>query len=147
MTLLNPTGGQVITGGSTYQVQWQSDDNVGVTSQAVDLSTDGGKTFPTSIAAGLSGNQQSYTWIVPATIAPSRGAVIRVTATDAAGNSQAAVSGLLSVIGSGFTANSTATYTYDGLNRITQATLGDGRTVTYTWDLAGNLVSVAVSGQ
>lgn len=147
VTLLNPTGGQVILGGSTYQIQWQSDDNVGVTSQAVDLSTDGGKTFPTSIAAGLSGNRQSYTWIVPASIAPSRTAVVRVTATDAAGNSQAAASGLVSLIGSGFTANSTASYTYDGMNRLTQATLGDGRTVTYTWDLAGNLISIAVSGQ
>jgi YD repeat-containing protein len=147
VTLLKPVGGEVIAGGTTYQIQWQSDDNVGVVSQAVDLSTDGGKTFPTSIAAGLSGTQQSYTWIVPATIAPSRTAVVRVTATDAAGNSTAAVSGLLSVIGSGFTANSTGSYTYDGLNRLTQATLGDGRTVTYTWDSAGNLISITVTGQ
>ncbi len=147
VTLLKPVGGEVIPGGTTYQIRWQSDDNVGVASQAVDLSTDGGKTFPSSITAGLSGNQQSYTWIVPATIAPSRTAVVRVTATDAAGNSQTAASGLLSVIGSGFTPNSTASYTYDGLNRLTQATLGDGRTVTYTWDLAGNLVSIAVTGQ
>ncbi len=147
VTLLKPIGGEVIPGGTTYQIQWQSDDNIGVASQAVDLSTDGGKTFPTSIAAGLSGVQQSYTWIVPASIAPSRTAVVRVTATDAAGNSQTASSGLLSVIGSGFTPNSTASFTYDGLNRLTQATLGDGRIVTYTWDLAGNLISIAVTGQ
>jgi YD repeat-containing protein len=147
VTLLKPLGGEVIAGGATYQIQWQSDDNIGVVSQAVDLSTDGGQTFPISIAAGLSGTQQSYTWIVPATIAPSRTAVVRVTATDAAGNSQTAVSGLLSVIGSGFTPNSTASYTYDGLNHLTQATLGDGRIVTYTWDLAGNLISITVTGQ
>ena len=147
VTLLRPAGGEVIAGGTTYQIQWQSDDNVGVASQAVDLSTDGGQTFATPIAAGLSGSQQSYTWIVPATIAASRKAVVRVTATDAAGNSQTAVSGLLSVIGSGFTPNSTVSYTFDGLNRITQATLGDGRVVTYTWDLAGNLVSITVTGQ
>ena len=36
---------------------------------------------------------------------------------------------------------------YDGLNRLTQATVGDGRTVTYTWDLAGNLISITVTGQ
>ena len=147
VTLLKPVGGEVIMGGSTYQIQWQSDDNVGVTSQAVDLSTDGGKTFATSIAAGLSGNQQSYTWIVPASIPPSRTAVVRITATDAAGNSQTAVSGPLSIIGSGFSANSNVSYAYDGLNRITTATLGDGRVVTYTWDLAGNLISVSVAGQ
>jgi YD repeat-containing protein len=147
VTLLKPVGGEVIAGGTTYQIQWQSDDNVGVSSQAVNLSADGGKTFPTSIASGLSGTQQSYTWIVPASIAPSRTAVVQVTATDAAGNSTSAVSGLLSVIGSGFTPNSTASYTYDGLNRLTQVTLGDGRVITYTWDLAGNLVSISVKGQ
>jgi YD repeat-containing protein len=147
VTLLKPLGGEVIPGGTTYQIQWQSDDNVGVASQALDLSTDGGNTFPTSIAAGLSGIQQSYIWIVPATIAPSRTAVVRVTATDAAGNAQTVSSGLLSVIGSGFTPNSTATYTYDGVNRLTQVKLGDGRIVTYTWDLAGNLISIAVTGQ
>ncbi len=147
VTLLKPLGGEVIPGGATYQIQWQSDDNVGVASQQVDLSTDGGKTFPTSIAAGLSGTQQSYTWIVPATIPPSRTAMVRVTATDAAGNAQTAVSGLLSVIGSGFTPNNTATYTYDGANHLTQVKLGDGRVVTYTWDLAGNLIAIAVTGQ
>ena len=66
-----------------------------------------------AIAGGLAGNTQTYNWLVPANIAPSRLAVIRVTATDAAGNAQSASSGLISLIGSGFTANSTATYTYD----------------------------------
>lgn len=147
LTLLKPVGGEVIAGGTNYRIQWQSDDNIGVAGQAVDLSTDGGKTFATSLAAGLSGTTQSYTWIVPATIAPTRIAVVRVTATDAAGNSQTAVSGPLSVIGSGFTPNSTASYTYDALNRLTQVKFGDGRVVTYTWDLAGNLLSITVTGQ
>jgi YD repeat-containing protein len=80
-------------------------------------------------------------------IAPSRTAVFRVTATDGAGNAQSASSGLVSPTGSGFTANSTAAFTYDSLNRLTQAVLGDGRTVTYTWDAAGNLVQITVSGQ
>jgi YD repeat-containing protein len=84
---------------------------------------------------------------VPAVIAPSRTAVFRVTATDGAGNAQSASSGLVSPTGSGFTANSTAAFTYDSLNRLTQAVLGDGRTVTYTWDAAGNLVRITVSGQ
>jgi len=53
------------------------------------------------------------------------------------GNATAAASGLISIIGSGFTANSSATYTYDALNRLTQAVLSDGRTIQYTWDSAG----------
>lgn len=74
-------------------------------------------------------------------------AVIRVTATGGAGNVQSASSGLVSLIGSEFTGNSTAAFTYNSLNRLTRAVLGDGRTVTYTWDAAGNLVAITVTGQ
>ena len=147
ITLVQPTGGEVIVGGTSYNIQWLSDDNVGVATHDVALSTDGGQTFPTAIANGLSGNTQGYNWTVPPDIAPGRKAVIRVTATDAAGNATAAASGPLTIIGSGFTPNSSATYRYDGLNRLTQAVLSDGRTIQYTWDAAGNLVGIAVTGQ
>jgi YD repeat-containing protein len=147
VTLLKPTAGEVIAGSTTYRIQWQSDDNVGVTSHDIALSTDGGQTFATAIAGGLAGNTQTYNWSVPPDIAPTRTAVIRVTATDGAGNAQSALSDLISLIGSGFTANSTAAFTYDSLNHLTQAVLGDGRTITYTWDAAGNLVQITVSGQ
>jgi YD repeat-containing protein len=147
ITLLRPTGGEVLPGGTTFRIQWLSDDNVGVASHDIALSTDGGQTFATAVASGLSGNQQAYDWPVPPGVTPSRTAVIRVTATDAAGNAQSAMSDLLTLIGSGFTPNATATYTYDALNRLTQVVLGDGRTVQYIWDLAGNLVQVTVTGQ
>ena len=147
VTLLKPTGGEVAAGGIAFRIQWQSDDNVGIASHDVALSTDGGQAFAATLAAGLSGNAQTYDWAVPADIPPSRAAVIRVTATDAAGNAQSVSSGLLSLIGSGFTPNSSATYTYDSLNRLTQAVLSDGRTIQYTWDAAGNLVQVTISGQ
>ena len=147
ITLLRPTGGEVLPGGTTYRIQWQSDDNVAVASHDIALSTDAGKTFATTVASGLNGNAQVYDWSLPPDVAPSRTAVIRVTATDAAGNAQSAASDLLTLIGSGFTPNSTASFTYDSLNRLTQAALGDGRTVQYTWDAAGNLVQITVSGQ
>jgi YD repeat-containing protein len=147
VTLLKPTAGEVLSGGTSYRIQWQSDDNVGVASHDIALSTDGGQTFVTAIAGGLAGNAQTYNWSVPSDIAPTRTAVIRVTATDGAGNAQSAASGLLSLIGSGFAPNSTAAYTYDSLNRLTRAVLGDGRAITYTWDAAGNLVEITVTGQ
>ena len=53
----------------------------------------------------------------------------------------------MSLIGSGFTANSTAAYTHDSLDRLTQAVLGGGRAIADTWDAAGNLVQITVSGQ
>jgi YD repeat-containing protein len=139
-----PTGGEAIGGGTTYQIQWQSDDNVGVSSHTIALSTDGGQTFATNIASGLGGNQQSYVWQVPPDSKPTRTAVVRVTATDAAGNVGSATSGALTLIGAGFTPNSTASYGYDGQNRMVQATLSDGRVITYTYDAAGNLVGVRV---
>jgi YD repeat-containing protein len=147
ISLVHPTGGEVVPGGTSFHIQWLSDDNVGVASHDIALSTDGGKTFPTAVAGGLNGNQQAYDWMVPADITPSRTAVIRVTATDAAGNSQSASSNLLTLIGSGFTPNASATYTYDSLNRLTQVKLDDGRVVRYTYDAAGNLVQVSVTGR
>jgi YD repeat-containing protein len=147
ISLVRPTGGEVVPGGNTFRIQWLSDDNVGVASHDIALSTDGGKTFPTTVAGGLNGNQQTYDWPVAPDVTPSRTAVIRVTATDAAGNSQSAASDLLTLIGSGFTPNSTSTYTYDSLNRLTQVKLDDGRVVRYTYDAAGNLVQVSVTGQ
>jgi YD repeat-containing protein len=117
-----------------------------VTAHTIALSTDGGKTFADPLA-NPGGNSQAYDWIVPADIAPSRTAVLRVTASDAAGNAQSATSGLLTLIGSGFTPNSSATYSYDALNRLIQVSLGEGGTIDYTWDAAGNLVSIAIKGQ
>jgi YD repeat-containing protein len=147
VTLLKPTAGEVIAGNTTYRIQWQSDDNIGIAGHDIALSTDGGQTFTTALAGSLAGNTQTFNWFVPPDIAPSRTALIRVTATDGAGNAQSASSGLLALIGSGFTANSTPAYTYDSLNRLTRAVLGDGRTIAYTWDAAGNLVQITVSGQ
>jgi len=147
ITMVQPTGGEVIPGGLTYHIQWQSDDNVGVASHDVALSTDGGQTFPTALASGLSGNTQAFDWTVPPNIAPTRGGVVRVTATDAAGNQQSAASGLVTIIGSGFQPNNTTTLSYDSLNRLTQAVLNGGVTIQYTWDAAGNLVQIQISGQ
>jgi YD repeat-containing protein len=145
ITLKRPTGGDVIAGGSVFQIAWQSDDNEGVTSHSIRLSMDGGKTFqPITGATALSGVAQSFSWVVPADIAPSRTAEIQVTATDKAGNSQSATSDLLTVIGSGFTPNAQVTYQYDPLNRLTQASYQGGRVITYTYDAAGNLSTVTV---
>ncbi len=146
ITLIRPTGGEVLPGGTTFRIQWQSDDNVGVAAHTIALSTDSGKTFADPFAS-LGGTQQSYDWILPNDVPPSRTAVIRVSAADAAGNTQTATSDLLTLIGSGFTPNSNLTLTYDGLNRITQVTMDDGRTIQYTWDAAGNLTQITVSGQ
>jgi hypothetical protein len=79
-----PGGGQSITGGTQFNITWTSSDNVAVTRHIVELSTDGGSTFPTSIASGLAGNARSFLWSVPNIDVPT--ARIRVTAVDTANN-------------------------------------------------------------
>ena len=71
--------------------------------------------------------------------------VVTYWSTDAAGNAQSATSDLLTLIGSGFTPNSSATYSYDGLNRLTQVSLSDGTSIQYTWDASGNLALITVT--
>jgi YD repeat-containing protein len=145
ITLRRPTGGDVIAGGSVFQIVWQSDDNEAVASHSIQLSTDGGKTFqPIAGGSGLSGIAQSFNWLVPSDIAPTRTGVIRVSASDRAGNTQSATSDVLALIGSGFTANVSATYEYDALNRLSKATYQDGRVIQYSYDAVGNLVGITV---
>jgi YD repeat-containing protein len=145
ISLDRPTGGEVIAGGTLFHIGWRSDDNVDVASHEVRLSTDGGTTFPTVVGGNLGGATQSFDWAVPQGIAPTRTAVVQVTATDTAGNTRSATSDLLAVIGSGFGENSSARFTYDELNRVVEAAYSDGRTVTYTYDSSGNVVRVAVT--
>ena len=70
ITLIRPTGGEVLPGGTTFRIQWQSDDNVGVATHTIALSTDSGKTFADPLAS-LGGNQQSYDWFCPMTSRPA----------------------------------------------------------------------------
>ena len=146
ITLLKPTGGEVLPGGTTFRIQWQSDDNVGVSGHEIALSTDGGKTFADAFAS-VAGNTQGYDWILPPDVAPNRMAVLRIKVADGAGNSQSVMSGLLTLIGSGFSPNRSATYIYDGMNRLIEVTDSDGTTIKYTWDAAGNLAIITVTGQ
>lgn len=83
VTVDTPNGGETLRGGETYTVEWTaSDAESGVESVDIDYSSDGGSSW-TTVATGVSGG--SYAWDVPG--ATTRDALIRVTATDAAGNS------------------------------------------------------------
>jgi len=81
--LKEPNGGLVLTPGQQYPITWITDDDVGATSVDLLLSTDGGATFPTTIASGQP-PLGSFTWTVPAT--PASSARVRVVAHDGDGN-------------------------------------------------------------
>ena len=89
-SVTSPAGGETWKAGSSHAITWTASDNVGVTSIDLAWSTDGGASYPNTIAAGLS-NSGSYSWTVPNT--PGSTNRIRVTAHDAAGNTGSGASG------------------------------------------------------
>ncbi|MBL8194086.1 MAG: hypothetical protein JNM06_09885 [Blastocatellia bacterium] len=84
ITVSTPNGGEKVTNNSPFTIKWVSDDDVGVTSHDIELSTDGGTTFPVSIANGLAGTTQEFIWSVP--LITSSQARIRITAIDSFNN-------------------------------------------------------------
>ena len=80
--VIDPRGGEVLLPGSVQESRWITDDDVGVTSVDLLLSTDGGVTFPIALAAGIP-DTGTFSWTVPALCAGR--AVLRVVARDAQG--------------------------------------------------------------
>jgi hypothetical protein len=78
--LRTPRGGEALEPGSAFEIEWISDDDEQVTSVDIDLSVDGGLTFPISVAAGEP-DDGSYIWTVPEIAASN--ARIRLTVRDA----------------------------------------------------------------
>jgi C1A family cysteine protease len=83
VTLVSPNGGEVLHFGYAYDIRWTATDNVGVVSIDILLSTDGGATFPDTIATGEP-NDGSFTWHAPDTDCTE--ARIRIIAQDGATN-------------------------------------------------------------
>jgi predicted MPP superfamily phosphohydrolase len=84
-----PNGGEVWDIGLSYDVTWTANDNIGVTSIDILLSSDGGSSYPDTIAAGEA-DDGIYSWLVDA--AATVAARIKVVAYDAASNSNEDVS-------------------------------------------------------
>lgn len=80
--MVTPNGGEVVSPGSSMQIEWISDDDIAATSAAIEYSTDGGNSW-ISIASGLS-PAGSYNWTVPAT--RTNAAMLRVVVSDISGN-------------------------------------------------------------
>jgi hypothetical protein len=84
VTVTAPAGGELIVGGSAFQIKWDASDPDGndtIQGFDVTLSTDGGTTFNTIIASNLSGLLRSVTWNVPIGV-NTEAARVRVTVTD-----------------------------------------------------------------
>jgi hypothetical protein len=83
VTVLDPNGGERLAGGgSPYTIRWDASDDVGIVTTAVLFSTDGGATYPNTLASGTLGS--SWEWDVPDVDEPA--CRIKVVCLDAAGN-------------------------------------------------------------
>ncbi|MFN8589017.1 MAG: T9SS type A sorting domain-containing protein [Candidatus Eisenbacteria bacterium] len=87
VSLTAPANGTTWKAVSTQSITWTASDNVGVAAVDLAYSTDGGATYPNSIATNLA-NSGSYNWTVPNLSSTTMR--VRVTARDAAGNSASA---------------------------------------------------------
>jgi len=63
--LLSPLGGDNLQASGRFNITWTSSDNLKVASHELQLSTNGGQSFDTIIATGLSAATQNFIWQVP----------------------------------------------------------------------------------
>ena len=137
-----PNGGEFLESDTTITITWASGVSPGdISSQDITLSTDGGQTYPTTIASGLAPDVRSYDWLIPLDTTATN-AYIRITVHDTVGGSNSDESDDDFIIFGSFTTKS-QTYGYDNINRLTDVTYGDGTTTTYTYDKVGNRTGTA----
>jgi len=152
VSLLMPSGGDLIEAGSTYRISWNSiasQDNGGVVSQELRLSTDSGLTYPIVIASGLNGAIQFYDWPVPDALFTIHGK-IKVTATDGMSKTGIDQSDAdLVILKTTLPAESKDfIHEYDKLNHLARTTSQDILDTTYTYDALGNrLMSLDLTNQ
>jgi hypothetical protein len=84
VTVTDPNGGETLNMGSVFDITWNATDDFGVTSIDILLSSDGGVTYPHTIAEGET-NDGTYPWLVD--VGPTTQARVKVVAYDAAANS------------------------------------------------------------
>ena len=90
-----PNGGEEWEVASEHEITWVATDNKAVDSVSIYYSTDGGATFPYTIATSEA-NDSSFTWVVPDT--PSESCVVKVVAYDSSLNEAEDVSNALFAI-------------------------------------------------
>jgi hypothetical protein len=88
VTVDAPNGGEVWMVGQTYQIQWTTDDDLGICADSIYYSTYNGANW--TLIASHSGDPQICDWIIPNT--PSAQCLIKVVVYDVGGNSAEDVS-------------------------------------------------------
>jgi len=89
VTLQQPNGGETVTGGTLYTIQWNVSYFAGLQSQQIDYSLDSGTTWTTA-AMDVDPGVRTWSWEVPPV--QTGQALVRVTATDSAERAASATS-------------------------------------------------------
>ncbi len=143
ITITSPLSGEMLVAGATERIAWEASSTSSGTTFDVLLSTDGGATYPITIATGIPRNTLFYNWTVPANLVTSR-ARIRVVSKDTLGSSCSASSEadfFVVTLGAGSAVN----YKYDDLNQLIEAAYDNGTKINYTYDEVGNRLSEIVT--
>ena len=84
VTVLDPNGGESLIGGNgaEFEIAWSASDNIGIVTTTILLSTDGGATYPQTLASGSL--TSPWTWELPDVNQPT--CRIKVVCADAALN-------------------------------------------------------------
>ena len=122
---LKPNGGESLMPGQSYQIKWIANDDVGITSVDLYYSTNGGTSYPYTIATGEP-HDGYYTWTVPNT--PSTLCRIKVVVHDGDGHTAEDTSNANFTI----TAPDTTPPTPNPMTWATVPTATDSTTITMT---------------
>ena len=96
VTVVSPDGGEIWYTGSVHDIVWNASDSVGISSHAVDYSTNAGANWITLVNQ-TDGNPGAYSWNLPQVNSSS--CLVRVISWDDAGNFGSDISnGLFSII-------------------------------------------------
>jgi adenylyl- and sulfurtransferase ThiI len=143
VTVTSPNGGEFWAVASSHAITWTATDNVAVTAVDLDYSTDGGSSYPHSIATGLS-NSGSYSWTIPADVATQ--ARVRARAHDAAGNVGSDASDANFTIGRWTITASAGSNGSVAPTGVTSVDNGGGQAYTITADAHYHIADVLVDG-
>jgi len=83
VTVIKPNGGEIFRTNDQDTVRWTATDNLGIDSVSIYYSTNGGSTFPYTMATGET-NDGVYLWTIPGTLSGT--CRVKVVAYDAALN-------------------------------------------------------------
>jgi M6 family metalloprotease-like protein len=81
VTVIKPNGGEIFYAATQDTIKWTASDNLGVDHIDIYYSTNGGSTFPYTVATGEA-NDGVFLWTIPGT--PSNNCIVKVVAFDAA---------------------------------------------------------------